>query len=150
MARRINAAGLSLIKKFEGLRLKAYKCPAGVWTIGYGHTGDVKPGQSITSHQADVILEYDLEKYSEAVDEVTAKLKLNDNQFAALVCLTFNIGIGAFRNSTLLKKVQAKDFEAAGEQFLRWCKAGGKVLEGLRKRRVEERSLFLRPPSDQV
>src|SRR3954465_8105080 len=99
----INQATIQLIKRNEGCCLKAYQDSVGVWTIGYGHTGSVKAGRVVTQHQADEILKYDLEKYSEGVDELTAGLGLSDNQFAACVSLTFNVGVTRFASSTLLK-----------------------------------------------
>lgn len=140
---KINDAGLAIIKKFEGCKLKAYKCPAGVWTIGYGHTGDVKPGQVITQHQADTILDYDVEKFEEGVTTLLSNLKPTANQFSALVSFAFNLGITALANSTLLKKYRAGDLEGAGKEFGKWVKAAGKVLPGLVKRRAEEAALFL-------
>lgn len=145
MARKINQAGVDLIKRFEGCRLKSYQCAAGVWTIGYGHTGkSVKPNQTITQHQADEILEYDLEKFSEGVDDLTKKIGLSENQFAACVSLAFNIGVTRFASSTLYKKLMKGDADGAAEEFGKWVKAGGKKLEGLVKRRVAEQELFRR------
>lgn len=137
---KINAEGLALIKRFEGCRLKAYRCPAGMWTIGYGHTGDVEPGTSITQHQAEVLLGYDLERFEAAVPDASP------NQFSAMVSLAFNIGTAAFGASTLLKRFKEGKIQAAADQFPRWNKAGGKVLPGLVKRRAAERALFLRTP----
>jgi lysozyme len=143
MSRPINSDGLALIKRFEGLRLKAYKCPAGVWTIGYGHTGDVKPEHELKDeHQADIVLKSDLERYEECVERLAPGL--NDNQFSALVSFAFNLGETALARSTLLKHVLAQRFEQAGAQFLKWHYAAGKVLPGLVKRRAAERELFLK------
>ncbi len=139
---KINEAGRDLIKRFEGCRLKAYRCPAGVWTIGYGHTGaSVKEGLLITQHQADIILESDLTKFEEAVEEWMPGA--SSNQFSALVSFAFNLGINALIKSTLRKKFLAADVGGAADEFLRWNKAGGKVLPGLVKRRKAERELFL-------
>lgn len=142
MNRKINAEGKALIKKFEGLRLEAYRCPAGIWTVAYGHTGDVQPGMKVTEHQADTILDLDLERFEECVDRLAPKT--NINQFSALVSFTFNLGETALARSTLLKHVQAERYEQAGAQFMKWHYAAGKVLPGLVKRRAAERSLFLR------
>ncbi len=138
--KQINQAGLDLIKKFEGCKLEAYRDAVGVLTIGYGHTGDVKPGDKISQHQADVILLFDLDKFQLGVGLVAADA--NDNQFSAMVSLAFNVGLRAFQNSTLLKKFQAGDHRGAAAEFSKWTRAGGKVLAGLVKRRQAERELF--------
>lgn len=141
--RRINEAGLSLIKSFEGCKLKAYRDIVGILTIGYGHTGaDVHSGMEISQEEADSILKKDLERFEGAVDGA-ANESISDNQFAALVAFAFNVGAGAFNSSTLLRKVNAGDYSGAAEEFLRWDKAGGKVVAGLTRRRQAERSLFL-------
>jgi lysozyme len=143
VSRRINAEGKELIKESEGLRLEAYLCPAGVPTIGYGHTGDVEIGQKITEHQADVILDLDLEHFENAVE--SACPGLNDNQFAALVSFAFNLGVAALAASTLLKYAKQKLYAKAGAEFMKWKYAAGRVLPGLVKRRAAERALFLKP-----
>lgn len=141
---KINAKGLAILKRFEGCRLRAYKCPAGVWTIGYGHTGDVRPGHAITQHQADVILESDLEIFEHEVDRIP--VGLNENQFSALVCFAFNVGRRAFRISTLHRKLLERDMVCAAGEFGKWIRGGGKVLPGLIRRRSAECALFLEPP----
>lgn len=133
--------GIDLIKKFEGVRLRAYLCPARVWTIGYGHTKTARPGRVITQKQADDLLVQDLAGFEAAVNRNTPNI--NQNQFDSLVAFSFNVGIGAFEKSTLLKLVKAGDFESAADQFGKWVKAGGRVLPGLVTRRNEERALFL-------
>lgn len=139
--------GLNLIKKYEGCRLTAYQCPAGVWTIGYGHTGTVNGkaicrGMKITQKQAVELLQKDLTTFENSVrTAVTAKI--NQKMFDALVSFTYNCGAGALRNSTLLKKLNAEDYDCAAAQFLKWNKANGKVLAGLTARRKEESELFL-------
>lgn len=136
-------AGLRLIKKFEGLRLKAYICPAGVLTIGYGSTGaHVKPGMVITAAEAEALLIKDLARFENAINRLV-KVPLNQNQFDALASFIFNIGIGAFEKSTLLRLLNAKDYLKAADQFGRWTRGGGVVLEGLVRRRREEKNLFL-------
>lgn len=141
--REINQAGLNLIKKYEGCSLKAYVCPAGVLTIGYGHTGlDVGKNQVITQFKADELLKNDLLKFCKTVD-ARVKVPLNDNQFAALVSFTFNVGSTNLFFSTLLKQVNRGNVPQAAEQFLKWNKAGGKVLDGLTKRRQAEKELWL-------
>lgn len=133
-----------LIKSFEGLELEAYLCPANIWTIGYGHTGDVKEGDTITKAEADELLEKDLEKFRGGVNRCV-KVPLNENQFGALVSFAYNVGIGSLQSSTLLKLLNACDYDAASDQFLRWNKSGGKVLTGLTRRREAERAVFLTP-----
>ena len=140
---KINQAGLDLIKRFEGCRLTAYLCPAGVPTIGWGHTGDVKLGDKITQHQADVILtDVDLVKFEEGVERLAGDCVASSNEFSALVCFAYNVGLEALAKSTLLKKLKLGERYHAANEFLKWNKAGGKVLPGLVKRRVAERELF--------
>ncbi len=146
MPRKTNAAGIALIKDFETFQPKAYLCPAGKWTIGYGHTGDVKQGMKVTQHQADIILELDLERFEEAVDNALRGCKTTDNQFSACVSLAFNIGATNFLNSTLLKKLRKGDMEGAANEFSRWVYAAGKKLKGLERRRAAEAELFRKVP----
>lgn len=139
--------GLDLIKEFEGCRLKAYKCPAGVWTIGYGHTGKVgdKPiceGMTITELMAETLLAIDLQQFEQAINTLVKK-PLTQNEFDALVSFVFNIGIGNFQKSTLLKLLNQGNFELAAERFLDWKYSKGKVLTGLKRRRIAEKILFL-------
>lgn len=139
----INQAGLALLKSFESLQTKAYTCPAGVLTIGYGSTGPhVKPGMVITEQEAERLLSVDLVRFEQAVEQ-SVKVPLTPNQFSALVVFAFNIGVGAFRESTLVKMLNAGDLVGAANQFLRWTKAGGRELAGLVKRREAEKALFL-------
>jgi len=134
--------GIGIIKRHEGLRLKAYLCPANVWTIGYGHTGDVKPDQIITQSQADDLLVQDLMRFNKGVNELVKK-EITQNQFDSLVSFSFNVGLGALGKSTLLKKVNRnpKD-ETIRDEFHKWVNAGGKRLAGLVKRREEEANLY--------
>lgn len=138
---KINEAGLNLIKDFEGCRLKAYLCPAGVWTIGYGHTQGVKPDMVITQLQAERFLRQDLKRFEDAVTSLV-KVPITPNQFSALVSFAYNVGTGALYDSTLLRKLNKKDYKGAANEFLRWNKAGGKVLPGLTRRRLAEKDLF--------
>lgn len=138
---KISQAGRDLVKRFEGLRLDAYLCPAGVWTIGYGHTGDVQAGQRITEHQADVILDHDLERFETAVERLCPLA--SQGQFDALVSFAFNLGIAALTRSTLRSKLNAGDVEGAADEFLKWVNAAGKKLPGLVARRADERERFL-------
>jgi lysozyme len=143
--RQINQRGIDLIKHFEGCYLEAYKDSVGVWTIGYGHTGlvhrdgTVKAGRKITQAEAEELLRYDLRVFSKRVQGGTT-VPLTDDQFAALVSFDFNTG--GFLKSTLRKKLNACDYVGAAEEFLKWDKAGGKVLKGLTRRRRSERNLF--------
>ena len=139
---RINNKGLELIKKYEGCRLLAYKCPAGVWTIGYGHTAGVKSGMAITKVDAERLLLQDLKRFEEGV-EALVKVPLTSNQFSALVSFAFNCGLAALRSSTLLKKLNVGDLNGAAREILRWDKVNKKPVEGLTKRRKEEQKLFL-------
>lgn len=137
----ISQEGLALIKKFEGCRLKAYRCSANVLTIGYGHTGGVKEDDTISQPEADELLEKDIAKFEEYVnDNVIVELK--QHQFDALVAWTFNLGPGNLRESTMLKKLNNGDYESVPFEMRRWNKAGGKTLDGLIRRRNAEALLF--------
>jgi lysozyme len=129
----------NLLKKFEGCKLKAYHCPAGVCTIGYGHTSaagapQVVDGMTITQAQAEDILKRDIVKYEVAVMDLV-KVKLTQNQFDVLVDFAYNAGVGNLKSSTMLKKVNAGDFDAVPAELMKWVKGGGKVLPGLVRRR---------------
>lgn len=137
----IGRKGLELIKSFEGCRLEAYICPAGVPTIGYGHTHGVRLGQIISQKQADDLLFEDLDQFVKAVNRLVI-VPLNQNQFDALVSFVFNIGIVAFASSTLLRLLNQQAYNGAADQFKRWNKGGGKVLKGLVRRRQAEEDLF--------
>jgi lysozyme len=147
MSRHINEAGLELIKSFEGLRLDAYLDQAGVLTIGFGHTIGVLPGAVITQQQADAFLRSDLGRSETYVDAVTLDVPTEDDQFAAMVSLCFNIGSGNFRTSTVLRRHRAGDHQLAGAAFLLWNKlhADGRLVpsKGLTRRRAAERALYL-------
>ena len=133
--------GIDLIKHFEGCELEAYKCPAGVWTIGYGHIKGVKEGMTITEVQAEEMLKSELNEYEGYINNlVTAEL--NQNQFDAMVSWVYNLGGGNLKASTLLKVLNAGDYAGVPAQMMRWNKAGGKVLEGLTRRRQAEADLF--------
>ena len=135
--------GIELIKKYEGCVLKSYKCPSGVWTIGYGHTNGVKNGMQITKAQALNYLKQDLITFEKAVTNYV-KVPLNQNQFDALISFSFNCGSGALKTSTLLKKLNSCDYNGAANELLKWNKSNGKVLNGLVRRRQEENELFLK------
>jgi len=133
--------GLSLIKKFEGCELESYKCAAGVWTIGYGSTNGVKEGMKISPERADMLLLEDVEVFEETINKLV-EVPLEQNQFDALVSWTFNLGSTNLKNSTLLKVLNDKDYDGVPAQIKRWNKAGGKVLQGLIRRREAEALLF--------
>lgn len=136
--------GLVVLKHFEGLRLKAYRDPVGVLTIGYGHTGpDVYEGLVWSQAQADKALRDRLQR--EFVPGVLAVIKrsMRQHELDAMVDLAYNIGVGAFQSSTLVRKFNAGDTAGAADEFLRWNRAGGQVLLGLRRRRAADRALFL-------
>lgn len=138
--------GRKFIQNFEGLRLDAYLCPAGIWTIGYGHTFGVQKGMKITKQQADEFFLKDIQKFENAVNTFV-KVKLTQGQFDALVSFTYNCGIENFKNSTLLKKLNQSDYTGCSEEFVRWNKiyTNGKLspCEGLTNRRKSEQKLFL-------
>lgn len=138
--------GLDLIKEYEGLRLNAYLCPAKVWTIGYGHTSAagapaVRRGMKITKARAEEILRADLAKYEAGV-LAAVSVPITQGQFDALVSFAYNCGVGALRKSTLLKRVNAKQFDRVPAEFMKWTRGGGKELPGLVRRRRAECALW--------
>ena len=144
----ISERGAALIQEFEGTRLSAYTDPGTGGepiTIGTGHTGGVKLGDTCTEEQALEWLRVDCVKAERAIDLVVS-VPLNQNQRDALISLVYNIGAANFSNSTLLRLLNAGDYESVHNQFKRWNKAGGKVLAGLVRRRAAEASLFAEPP----
>lgn len=168
--REINQAGLDLIKSFEGIldgnpatsNLDPYLDPIGIWTIGWGHAivvgKDFLRGKQnkakafalypggLTIPEAETLLRADVMDKCRDVDSLV-KVSLNDNQYAAIVSFTFNLGVGNLKQSTLLKKLNAGDFAGAANEFAKWNKAGGRVLAGLTRRRAAEADLFRRPVS---
>lgn len=149
---KVSAAGRKAIAAHEGVRLKAYPDPATggePWTIGVGHTSaaglpKVYKGMTITADECDEILLRDLATFERAVEKLVT-VPLNQNQFDALVSFTFNVGAGNLQKSTLLRKLNARDYRGAADQFAVWNKAAGKVMKGLTSRRADERALFLKP-----
>lgn len=146
LTKTISKTGIELIKKYEGLRLTAYKDPAGILTIGYGHTKTVEPGMSINKEMAELLLKIDLID-AEKIVRNYVNVELTQNQYDALVSFVFNVGADKFKKSTLLKLLNDNKILEAGEEFMKWTKvraAGGmKELPGLVKRRAEEKALFL-------
>lgn len=139
--------GIALIKQFEGCKLTAYQDSVGVWTIGYGWTQPVdgKPvraGMTIKQETAERLLKTGLVSYESDVSRLV-KVGLTQGQFDALVSFTYNLGARSLSTSTLLRKLNTGDYAGAAEEFLRWNKADGKVLNGLTRRREAERALFL-------
>ena len=137
----ISKEGLALIKKFEGFEAHAYKCPAGVWTIGYGHTKDVQRGDEWSQSHAEYMLEVELEEFCEYINDMV-KVDLEQYQFDALVAWVYNLGPTNLRESTLLKVLNQGDLEDVPHQIKRWNKAGGRTLQGLVRRREAEALLF--------
>ncbi len=147
----LSRAGERLIQKHEGLELKAYRCPAGVLTIGYGHTGgDVREGMTITHAQAEELLRQDLAWATAAVNDALSRpfkgrhgtFPVTQSQFDAMVSLTYNIGRTAFLRSSVFRRHRAGDYGGAAEAFLMWRKAGGRTLRGLLRRRIDEAGLY--------
>jgi lysozyme len=149
---KINARGLALVKRWEGCELTAYRCPAGILTIGYGSTGPhVKPGMVITEAEAEALLLKDLARFETGVSAILGLAPTNEDQFSALVSFSFNLGLHALLKSTLMKKHKARDYPAAADQFRSWNKARvrGQLipLAGLTARREAERKLYLGEPA---
>ncbi len=151
---KISARGIELIKQFEGLELEAYQDIAGVWTIGYGHTGaDVEPGMRISERDADALLQRDLKPRENSVDSLT-KVDLNQNEFDALVSFIYNVGADAYRGSTARRRLNRNDRMGAADALTWWNKAtvGGVLREvaGLTRRRAAERAVFLTPSNPPI
>ena len=143
---KISNKGLELIKEFEGFSSTAYLCSAKKATIGYGNTfwedgTPVKIGDQISKERAETLLKHVVDGFSVAV-EVDIKIEVSQNQFDAMVSLAYNIGLGAFKNSTLLRQLNRGNFVGASQEFLRWDKSNGKPLLGLTRRREREKLLF--------
>ena len=136
-----SAEGIALIKKFEGLELDSYQCSANVWTLGYGHTQGVAEGDSCSEEEAEIILVNDLKEFETYVNALV-DVELDQNQFDALVAWTFNLGPTNLSTSTLLKKLNAGEYNDVPSEIKRWNRAGGQVLDGLIRRREAEALLF--------
>jgi len=152
MARKVNKAGVDLVKAFEGLKLSPYLDSVKIPTIGYGTTF-YEDGRKVSMQDAAITEERALELLERHLNDFAAKVEamikvpVTDNQFAALCAFAYNVGPGALQSSTLLKKLNAKDYSAAADEFEKWNKAGGQVLAGLTRRRQAERALFLHSPA---
>lgn len=142
--RSIPAAALSIIREHEGFRAHAYRCPAGVWTIGYGFTAGVRPGDTITREQADARLAREIEALDRQIAPLL-RVPPSDTQRAAMLSLAWNIGAAGFARSTVLKAHNRGDYAAAARAFALWNRAGGQVLTGLVRRRAAEAALYLQP-----
>ena len=145
--RKLSQHCYNLLKKWEGCKLEAYQDTSNVWTIGYGSTfysdgSKVKAGDKINASEAGKLFKATIGKYEKAVDDLV-RVDITDNQFGALVSFCYNVGITAFKNSTLLKKVNAKDFDAVPPELMRWIYSGKKVVPGLVNRRSAESGLWV-------
>lgn len=145
--RHINPTGLKLLKELEGCELEAYLCQGKVATIGYGSTfyddgTPVRLGDRINQEEAEELLSLTLRSFEDGVSH-SVKVPLNSNEFSALVCFAYNVGLGAFRSSTLLKMLNKGDYKGASLQFSKWVIADGKTSPGLKARRNKEKALFL-------
>jgi lysozyme len=144
---KLNKLGIDLMHHFEGCRLEAYQCSAKVWTIGWGNTfyengTPVRQGDKISQERANSLFVFVANKFAGEIKKLI-KTNLTENQFSALVCFAYNVGTGNLGKSTLLKKVNANPNDATiANEFLRWNKAGGKVLAGLTRRRTAESKLY--------
>lgn len=143
----ISKTGIELIKRFEGLELKAYQDSVGVWTIGYGWTQTVEghkvgPGMVIDQATSDRLLKCGIVQYEQGVNQLV-KVNITQGQFDALVSFAYNLGLRSLSTSTLLRKLNAGDNQGAANEFGKWVNAGGKRIEGLVKRRAAERAMFL-------
>lgn len=147
MMRTMNDAGFALLKAHEGLKLQAYLCPGGVLTIGYGHTGDVKPLQQITIEEAERLLQKDVARFERCINH-SVLIPLTSNQFSALVCFAFNIGAEAFLRSTLLNLLNRGWYEQVPAQLMRWTMSRGVELPGLITRRKDEAALWNKEDAD--
>ena len=138
----ISSDSMNLITKYEGLRLESYDDGTGVWTIGYGTTRNIRPGMKITKEQAYNFLMHDI-RIIEAELNKLIYVQLRQNEFDALVSLVYNIGINAFKHSTMLKYIENSNFDKAANEFERWVYADGRKLQGLVNRRAAEKELFI-------
>ena len=137
----ISQEGLALIKKFEGCELEAYLCPAGVWTIGYGHTKDVKEGDKINKDEADYLLQEEMIEYESYINDMV-DVDLNQSQYDSMCAWVYNLGPSNLGSSTMLRVLNEGKYDEVPQQMKRWNKANGEVLDGLIRRREAEALLF--------
>lgn len=138
----VSPQGLEFIKQWEGCKLASYLDGGGVWTVGYGHTSGVFAGMSISQEDAEALLMEDIFPVETAINQYV-NVELNSHQADALISFVFNVGINAFKKSTLLKFLNGGDYLRAADEFLRWCYDNGTRIQGLANRREAERELFL-------
>lgn len=146
---RLTDDGIALVKRFEGFRQEAYRDPAGVWTIGYGHTGraappPVEPGMTVTPEEGEAILRADLDHFVARAGPLIER-PVTANQFSALISFAFNVGVGNFKRSSVLLAVNEGRLDEVPGRLALWNKAGGRVLKGLVRRRMAEGELFMTP-----
>jgi lysozyme len=141
---RINERGIAILKECEGLRLNAYRCPAGIWSVGYGSTKKVTEGMVINRDEAEARLVEDLALVEKQVNQLV-QVPLTENEFSALVSFCYNVGATRFKSSTLLKKLNRGDLFGVAQEFHRWVYTQGRILPGLMNRRRQEQALFLSP-----
>ena len=145
---KVSKEAIKLIRHHEGVRNKPYKCPAGLWTVGVGHLiGDGKSlpeawNKTFTNEEIDGILKHDLNRFELGVRKMLPNVLLRQYEFDALVSFCFNLGLGCFQRSTIRQALLRGDKEAAMESLVKYCRAGGKILKGLQKRRLDERKIF--------
>lgn len=147
--RSINDEGLALIKEFEGLKLTAYCDIGGVWTIGYGCTHCISHGMSISVEEAERRLKIDLIRFENGISECV-KVPLNDNQFSALVCFSYNVGLQAFKDSHIFRALNMNELSMINDDLLKWDHVNGTEIEGLKRRRQAEADLFSKPIHSQL
>ena len=145
---KLSAEGINLIKRFEGVRNRPYRCSAGLWTVGVGHLiGDGKSlpkdwDRTFTEEEINALLIWDLNRFERGV-RMYIKVPLRQSEFDALCSFSFNLGLGTLQRSTLRQKINRNDKEGAAKEILRYCRAGGKIIKGLQRRREAEYKMFL-------
>ena len=138
---KVSQQAYNLIREFEGLRLQAYQCPSGIWTIGYGHTTNVAPNTVISQLQANLLLHEDVAQCERTLNRYN--LALTQNMYDALISFIFNVGAGNFHRSALLSKIKANPYDSSiCDEFLKWIHSRGKLLAGLQRRRMAEMKLY--------
>ena len=144
----VSKVGIALIKHYEGVCPRPYKCPAGLWTVGVGHlinNGKLLPAEwnrNFTNDEIDGLLKSDLRRFELGISKMLPNVPLRQCEFDALVSFSFNCGLGLFQRSTLRQALLRNDKKAAMESLIKYCRAGGKILKGLQTRRLDEKALF--------
>jgi len=145
---KVSKEAIKLIRHHEGVRNKPYQCPAKLWTVGIGHLiGDGKTlppewNRTFSNEEIDGILKSDLRRFELGVSKMLPNVPLRQHEFDSIISFCFNLGLGCFQRSTIRQALLRGDKEAAMESLVKYCRAGGKVLKGLQKRRLDERKLF--------